>query len=433
MNNTVFQDSKLFNAVSNLEKNSFKVIGDLIAEGEDVNQRGEYSETYLHVLCAEQEEELAHTWVVPIIYLLTEAGLDVNSKDHEGNTPLHISTLNEVHYTVAVTLIRVGGDPCLLNNKDHDALDLAEDTRLRKVLQYYDPGLWRSVEDGDRGRVKRLVESWCRISVKYNNKKLMSMADDSCKPDLVSYLKGKRNNANMISAALSGKAELLKNVLKKEGVDPDATDSAYIRPKDGKPIKWPLLAEVVRLGLYDCAKVLAKKCNVNVIIQPMPDRDVPLFLWIMEQLREPDISFVKTVVKKADMTLLTDPVAVLYKAWKSRCPVEIMEQLVKRGLCLSTRNPQGCTVRDLIMLDIYTKENRDAISQSLYFIDHHVIEMVKEGNKEDLENLALAGYEYLNVVDRKGNSVMDIAKGENKKDIVTFVENFQQLQVLSYL
>ena len=133
----------------------------LIAEGANVDLRGEFQETYLHALMGPKPDG-TDSAVLAVLFQLTEAGLDVNAKDTEGFTPLHIAVLNDLNPRIVNALSKVGADPCALNNQDQDAMDLCELDTIRDVLEYYDMGLWRLVAAAEAGKVRALVNSWCK-------------------------------------------------------------------------------------------------------------------------------------------------------------------------------------------------------------------------------------------------------------------------------
>lgn len=427
--NVAFLETKLFEAVTNLKPDSYKKVADLLEAGEDVNLRGVYDETYLHVLSAPALEE-THPFVIPIIFHLVNAGLDINSKDHEGNTPLHICAVNDAHHTIASALIKAGADPCLLNSDDQDALDLCEDRRLRKVLSHFDLGVWRLVEDGEVQRVQRMVHSWCRINVKKDGKKLLARAEQLGNSDIVKCLKDSKHTISFVQACLANKVDVAKDILKKDNVNVDVQDASFLRDEDCAYIAWPLLAETVRLGHWQCAKLVAKKADLNVDIELVRGQRQPLFLWVFAQMEEMDPSLIKSLVRKADLSLVKNPVDLLYRCWLFNCPADVMAMLVKKDLSLSGRDKEGYTLRDLIFVEMQQQQaSSQKRKEALYFVDQHVIQMAKDANKDKLEAMILDGYDYINVTDMKGKSVVRIVKKEKQPDTVDSLRNLHQLQV----
>ena len=157
-----FQETELFRVLTGpLTPGILEKVRDLTVE-QNVKERGSYRETYLHCLMAprpppdaqapakkrkkkqKRKSEATPSPVVngqhlempqdpqsvalinALIYQLVAGGLDVNSRDVEKNSALHIACLNDVHPEVVTTFIRVGADPTLVNEDGCRAMDIAE-------------------------------------------------------------------------------------------------------------------------------------------------------------------------------------------------------------------------------------------------------------------------------------------------------------------
>jgi ankyrin repeat protein len=83
----------------------------------DVNQRGAFDSTLLHIA--------ARTGNVEHVKALIELGADVNIRGDLENTPLHDAALCG-QADVAVLLLSLGADPKLKNEFDQTALDVAQ-------------------------------------------------------------------------------------------------------------------------------------------------------------------------------------------------------------------------------------------------------------------------------------------------------------------
>lgn len=129
-----FKETALFKALAGpLSVDILGVVRDLIKGGADVNAKGLFQETYLHVLMAPRDEkegivkdepaqatqqteadeetlkkqELAARIITSLVYQLAQAGMKMNSKDQEGNTALHIASINDQPPPVITAMIRV--------------------------------------------------------------------------------------------------------------------------------------------------------------------------------------------------------------------------------------------------------------------------------------------------------------------------------------
>lgn len=51
--------------------------------------------------------------VIPLVLLLVDYGANVNAQDKEGNTALHVCTINESPLRLILTFFRLGADPTI--------------------------------------------------------------------------------------------------------------------------------------------------------------------------------------------------------------------------------------------------------------------------------------------------------------------------------
>ncbi len=436
---TRFEKSELFRlltAEKDFNRETPRIVKKLLAEGSRVRLRGEFNETYLHALMGPKPEG-TDSAVLAVLYQLVEAGLDVNARDTEGFTPLHIAVINDLSPRIVNALLKVGADPCALNNQDQDAMDLCEVPMIRDVLEFFDMGLWRLVAVGEAGKVRALVNSWCKIDLQNDHdKKLMELAEEVGNDFVVEILKEFKPKNAVVMAALSGNYEKLEKTIKKGDVDLNIKDWSYTRPSDGKRTHRPLLAECVSLGWFDCARLLVKKgADVNYEVEVIEGRKEPLFIYLfylMAPQRLLDVDLFKSVLKKADLSLVQDHFTLLYQCWQMNVSSDLVCQMVDSGLQIEARDRNGYTVRDRILLENYEEGlsgDRAKLREALYFVDQNVINMATSGDVDRLEKLAQAGYDYINVTNLKGKSIKKIAKKEDEKDVVKFLDKRPDFQV----
>jgi ankyrin repeat protein len=97
---------------------NIKIIEALIEKGVDVNSKNKGGRTPLHYVFSARRI-LNEKDIIPIINLLIKKGADVNSKDKKGQTPLHVALANNMGQNVIEALVEKGSD---VNSKDKDGL-----------------------------------------------------------------------------------------------------------------------------------------------------------------------------------------------------------------------------------------------------------------------------------------------------------------------
>ena len=74
-------------------------------EGRDVNFKDDKHRTYLHVV-AENVEKFRDQRAVPVVYQLCVSGIDVDAKNIDGDTCLHLVVKHEGTYRIIIALLR---------------------------------------------------------------------------------------------------------------------------------------------------------------------------------------------------------------------------------------------------------------------------------------------------------------------------------------
>ena len=103
-------------------------IQDLIKRGADVEAKNDDGETPLHMVAYRNSIETAK--------LLIEMGADVDAKDDYGETPLHWASYNN-RIEIAKLLIDKGADVEAKRNDGWTPLDLAQSDEMEELLEKY--------------------------------------------------------------------------------------------------------------------------------------------------------------------------------------------------------------------------------------------------------------------------------------------------------
>jgi ankyrin repeat protein len=122
------QDKWGFSALHNvMSEEQFEIIKYLISKNVLVNIQNDEGIAPLHLACYKENAEL-----------LFHAGADINLKDNNGNTPLHILAADgEENIEVVEYLLSIGANKEIKNNSNKTPLDISklrEDFDMIKVL-----------------------------------------------------------------------------------------------------------------------------------------------------------------------------------------------------------------------------------------------------------------------------------------------------------
>ena len=78
---------------------------ELIAGGADITWRGDCNETLLHLVPSSARTSTYVEFLLPAVYQLADAGVDVLAVDVNGNTPLHVCALCDSGHRMAGAVV----------------------------------------------------------------------------------------------------------------------------------------------------------------------------------------------------------------------------------------------------------------------------------------------------------------------------------------
>lgn len=412
----------------------------LISAGEDVRWRGASRETLLHLTpsCARTSSYV--DYLLPVVYQLADAGVDVGAVDIHGNTALHVCALCAAGHRMATALCRIG----VVADRRNDAGQTAADIALRlgqqsvvAVLNTAASGLWKAVMDGDEATVRKLVESLLfRVDLCREGESLLSAARREHRiPDgLLRTVTERSQYVRLMHSALAGDVDAVRLQLQYfdcRVLERQLTDPLY-RLDDGTITEWPLLGQLLQTRLTDVARLLVEQADfsVNVMIVVGGGRRVPLFQWAVDLVIQTDVTVFELMVDRADVFLIVDQTDFIYELWQRRYPVLVFDRLAARELSLvSVRDAEGRTLRDRVLLDSLQYGAGDVVRMSGLYVDEFVLHLVNTGQVSSLERLVMAGYEHINVVDRHGRSSSQLAADAKLSSVIDFLDKLPQFQV----
>ncbi|XP_074662318.1 uncharacterized protein LOC141914880 [Tubulanus polymorphus] len=187
----------------------------------------EFGTTYLHTVLDNVHSSTENQYI-QMIYLLSNAGVDVNARDYKGKMALH-QALEKMLPDVVVALIRCGADCSPVS--DRGIIDESHSPFELEVLHWYqkfEPGLWGAVERNDLDLAERLVNSWCRIRVSRDGKSLIRYArENNRKLSIVELLEQNRASLEFIHATLAGDELRMEELLNNKNIDVYMKDVSY--------------------------------------------------------------------------------------------------------------------------------------------------------------------------------------------------------------
>lgn len=414
--------NSLFKELEIIDETTIKRVSEVIKNQDDVTGRGEYGETCLHLLCSPEHANKAR-YLVPLAYILTDSGIDIDCQDQEGNTVLHVCAINDCDPSLVLAFLRLGADCTLVNRYKLKAAECGDGNKASELISRYSPGLYGLVKQGQEDKVKHMIQHWFHIDRKLQGEKLEKMAKKNKHMSLYELIKANKARSGLIRAVYTGNAEKVKK-LEEDVNDVDIYDESNQR-------KWPLIAEAMSLGYTDVVKVLLKRSNKNQEVETDSQQVMPLFQYILQSVKGPTSTFIKTLLKKADLSLYPgQPIAQLYDFWKKGFPDQIVHSYVKSGnFTLASRMPTGLTLRDIILLEIY--KDRSNLHKHLSFVDNVVMKLVKEGEVAAIKKLAVLSYTGLLVRNEKGRSTLQTAQKSGSENTVDILQKVPSLLVSS--
>jgi ankyrin repeat protein len=113
------------------EDENTAVIYMLLQAGADVNAVNQHGETALHVACDTSRADEC--------FLLLCNGADIFARDNEGNTPLHVACREDGVMQIALIMVHLGGDIYAVNNEGESAMHISvfADGGVESLLGYY--------------------------------------------------------------------------------------------------------------------------------------------------------------------------------------------------------------------------------------------------------------------------------------------------------
>lgn len=413
-----------------------------VMTGEDLNIRDTVTGgTYLHLIM-QKAELFKDPPTVTVIYGMACMGIEVDAKDDDGNTCLHLVVKKEGAYRILIALMRCGVDTEIRNKEGKTAEDILLEEKppgWEEMLSNYNkfkPGLWNALQASkvNLRLVERLLQSWCRVTLKKNgtiiNLKLMAQQNPH-HIQTVRLLEKYENTIEFALACLSGRSCIIKSWISKDlmqNIDINTTDVSYQKHFKNTPeVSRPLIAaiwEIDKLAMVDILMEL--KVDVHVLFSAEKERDKtlkPLFFQLIcgENIPE-DERIIHRVLKECNMLSRNrQGQTIIFEAIKHSKSFEFVQSLFTYGLNIALRDNVGRTARTFAL-----KQNKPTYAR---LIDQHVLQMVISNSAAQIEDLILRSYDHLlDITDANGRPALDIAREMGNREVANLLSMCKVMQ-----
>jgi len=123
--NQVYKNSYSEELLNSVKKGELSKVRDLIKRGANVNIKDKDGKTPLHIAVENNYED--------IVKVLIQNNADVNIKDNNGNTPLHIAIMNGNEFIIK-ELLKAKADKNIKNNEGKTPYDLAKELNYEDII-----------------------------------------------------------------------------------------------------------------------------------------------------------------------------------------------------------------------------------------------------------------------------------------------------------
>ncbi|OWF36003.1 hypothetical protein KP79_PYT07660 [Mizuhopecten yessoensis] len=217
-----FAQTNMFQAI--VAKDSRKLLCH-IKNGENINavcKRTKY--TYLHLL-TKVAFPMTEKQYVPMVYQLSNAGIDLDSIDVLGFNPLQLA-IKAALLDLMMAFLKCGAttDPERENEMFSKLLGPCT-YELGSWYRKLSPGFWDAVENDKAFKVNILVKCWCRINIYRNGKSVIEQAKQSNACDkIIKMLMNNETTIEFAHATIAGDEDRMRFLLLHHHVDNHTRD-----------------------------------------------------------------------------------------------------------------------------------------------------------------------------------------------------------------
>lgn len=390
-----------------IKNGDFRELKILIENGENVHLKDRKGNTYLHYVC---------TMYRPVVFhILAAQGIDINSQNKFGYTPLHVTALQKDSLHVADVMC-CGADPFIkcFNGKTAAELD-PHNTYWQMVYEKYKPGIFHAVKAHDVERVKELLHCWCKMDSKYNGQTLRQFSAAHKHHDIVRILDQHKATLDVIYGCLELNYDRVRAGLKKSWCKIN-----FLNKASRKQHVLQFAIEMEDLTLVKLLCDGGADVNILVLVHDyfvgFHELKGPMYYEVINTKTPQDIMW--TVLKANVNFNLKDERgrnAMTYALDKGNgfLPTEVFKFMLKNGAYLGDRDDTGVGIREIAKF----ARRMDVVS----LIDKYYIQVIRNSDMDMLRKLAVDGYGGLLINFNYRDSYV-YAAGNDTDDALNFIE-----------
>ncbi|XP_061164769.1 putative ankyrin repeat protein RF_0381 isoform X1 [Saccostrea echinata] len=384
-----------------IKNGDFRELKRLIDSGENVHLKDRKGNTYLHYVC---------TMYRPVVFhIIAAQGIDINSQNKFGYTPLHVTALQKDGLHIADVMC-CGADPDIKCYLGKTAAELDPHNKYwQMVYEKYKPGIFHAVKAHDVEKVKELLHCWCKMDSKYNGLTLRQYSAAHKHHDIVRILDQHKATLDVIYGCLELNYDRVRAALKKSWCRINFLNKASR--------KQHILQFAIEMRDNTLVKMLCDAgADVNMLVLVHDYFVGPLYFEVINTSTPPDIMW--TVLKANVNFNIKDERgrnAMTYALDKGNgfLPTEVFKFMLRNGAYLGDRDDTGVGVREIAKfarrMDVGT------------LIDKYYIQVIRNSDLDMLRRLAVDGYGGLLINFNYRDSYI-YAAGNDTDDVLKFIE-----------
>ncbi|BFZ09895.1 hypothetical protein BsWGS_12934 [Bradybaena similaris] len=181
--------------------------------------------SYLHIVAIKATADKELQWV-PVVYQLSNAGVDVDIKDTEGQTAVRIAIKRRLVQILAA-LLKCGAEFSAADEYHADQAAGVVKAEMMDVIRRLTPGYWWAIDNFTHSKVNRLIKAWSRVNISRNGQTLIEYAKQNAGDmSVVRSLVQNEASIELAHAVMAGDAERVRVILCDSAANMATTDSS---------------------------------------------------------------------------------------------------------------------------------------------------------------------------------------------------------------